>query len=197
MHSTVAAPPEISQANAGLNAPAQTGFGCVNVPALYQLRIERATSVASQYSSDQPESAAWMISDGPTGQAMIPVTASPIHLDLGRVPLTVEPFARRPLSRLPWHALAAVLAEIRAWMQQAPVVAVRAVAVTDPESPGWTEAVLVVRLRTDGETALRLWDSLASAIDGAKVGLDHDDRVLLDRHLGVHLAWEDDDTGTV
>ncbi len=120
----------------------------------------------------------------------LPIGVSAVAVDFGNVPVVVRPRAAALLSKLPWAPLAEVLSAVRAWAASAPLRGVTVSAVSDPDDKVWEEVVFEAAVEADSEEALRLWDSLASAIDQVKAGFTDDGRRLFDRHVGIHLVWD-------
>jgi hypothetical protein len=61
--------------------------------------------------------------------------------------------------------------------------------VTEPETDNWTEAVFEVVVDADTEGAMALWDEIAARFDAVKKSLPEEQRLAVNRHIGVHLTW--------
>lgn len=116
----------------------------------------------------------------------------PLQLDFGNIPVTAEAIAASMLAGLPAAALAQVLSAVRLWAISEGVRSVNAWCFQDPDDADASEVVLELRVDTDAGEAVRRWKELASLVDQVKSQLEEPDRCLLDRHLGIHLVWEDE-----
>jgi hypothetical protein len=125
-------------------------------------------------------------------QLQLPITRSRVFLDLGSIPVLVERQAEVLMSGFPWPQLASVMSRIHAWAEAAPVRWFRAYAISDPEESGWEEMVLEAFVDADSETALRIWDHLAAAVDEAKSHMPKSARRLFDKQFGVHIVWPEE-----
>jgi hypothetical protein len=116
---------------------------------------------------------------------------SSVSLDLPTRRVTEDPDAMALLSRLPVNAVSRLLAELRDWLQErrSRITSVHLQAVTEPEADNWTEAVFEVVVDAEAEEAIALWDEIASRLHSVKQSLPEQERLAINKHVGVHLAW--------
>lgn len=117
---------------------------------------------------------------------------SPVRLSFGSVPVTVDPAAAQLLGALPQPALSSVLAAVRSWTESGGVKRIRTFTFQDPENTDAEEAVLEIGVEGDTPGALARWRTLAAAVDQAKAGMSDEERRILDKRLGLQLAWGED-----
>ena len=130
--------------------------------------------------------------------ALVPglhISAQPPQVNLGVIPTVVDTDAENLLAQLPGNAVPSVVRAVRDWVVDHTNVVTRArvLSVIEPEDIGWTEVVIELRVEADTQTAMRLWDELASRLDAAKEALSDGERAIVNSALGVHLVWDEDD----
>ena len=123
------------------------------------------------------------------------ISAQPPQVDLGAIPVVVDTDAESLLAQLPGNAATLVLSAVRDWVadQSDVVTRARVLSVVEPEDIGWIEVVIELRIEADTQTAMRLWDELATRLDAAKEALSDGERAIVNSALGVHLVWDEDD----
>lgn len=134
--------------------------------------------------------------------ALVPgvrIARQPPQVNLGAIPTVVDTDAENLLAQLPGNAVPLVVRAVRDWVVDHADVVTRArvLSVIEPEDIGWAEVVIELRVEADTQTAMRLWDELASRLDEAKEVLSDGERAIVNSTLGVHLVWDEDDEDEV
>ena len=151
----------------------------------------RVIEVAANYGSVLPNVSHARLSAPPGRWYNRAVMTSSVRLQLPTRRLTTDPNATALLSRLPADAVSCLLAELRGWLQEhrSRIISVHLGTVTEPETDNWTEAVFEVVVDADTEGAMALWDEIAARFDAVKKSLPEEQRLAVNRHIGVHLTW--------
>jgi hypothetical protein len=125
----------------------------------------------------------------------LPIIVHPAQfpISFATVPTHVEPQAAVFLARLPWSLVHPLLTAVSSWVPTAPVTAARVRLISQSvDDETWDEAVVELRLQSDTDTALALWDDFSQHLDAVRLALSPEDRDAVDRNISFHLQWGDD-----